>query len=121
MVCRDIRPGISYAVRSVFCRKTNGSPDSAQQRRERKRDEAERRKALQPLKRALDQSESTLEELQARKAKLETDLADTGVYEAHRKDDLQQLLRDKAAVDRALEDAEQAWLAAAEALERAQA
>jgi len=94
--------------------------DSADQRRERKRSEAERRKALQPLKRALERCEAGMERLQARKAQLETELADTGIYTEGRKDELQQILRDKAAVDQQLEDAEGAWLEAAEALEQAQ-
>ncbi|MGB5672414.1 MAG: ABC transporter ATP-binding protein, partial [Sedimenticolaceae bacterium] len=92
----------------------------ADQRRERKRSEAERRKALQPLKRALERCEAKMERLQARKAQLETELADTGIYTEGRKDELQQILRDKAAVDQQLEDAEGAWLEAAEALEQAQ-
>ena len=95
--------------------------DSAEQRRARKRDEAERRKALQPLKQALEGSEAELERLHQRKAQLQAQLADTGLYEEHRKHELQQLLRDQAALDRQLEEAESAWMAAAEALEQADA
>jgi ATP-binding cassette subfamily F protein 3 len=99
---------------------TSGSSDSARQRRERKRSEAERRKSLQPLRKALGRSEAQLEQLHAKKAQLEAELADTGLYAEQRKSELQRLLRDKAALDRLLEEAEGAWMAAAEALEQAE-
>ena len=92
---------------------------SASQRRERKRDEAARRRALQPLKQALRESEAELERLQASQAKLESELADTSLYAETRTEQLQDLVRAKAMVDRALETAEETWLAAAEALEQA--
>ena len=92
---------------------------SANQRRERKRDEADRRKALQPLKKALGDCEALLERLQAKQAKLEAELADTALYAEQRKHELQGLLREKAALDQELEKVEQAWMEAAEALEQA--
>ncbi len=98
-----------------------GGTDSAEQRRERKRSEAERRKALQPLKRALDQCERRLQKLNARQAQLEAKLADTDLYVEPRKKELQTLLHDKSAIDQELEEAEGAWIEAAEALEQAQA
>ncbi len=94
-------------------------PASANQRRERKRDEAARRKALQPLRRALRESEAELERLHAYQAQLEAKLADTSLYAETRTGQLQDLVREKAVVDRELDTAEQAWLAAAEALEQA--
>jgi ATP-binding cassette subfamily F protein 3 len=98
-----------------------GGMDSAGQRRERKRSEAERRKALQPLKKALDQCETRLKKLNTRQAQLEEKLADTDLYVEPRKKELQALLRDKTAIDQELEEAEGAWIEAAEALEQAQA
>jgi len=59
--------------------------------------------------------------LNQQKAKLEAELADTGLYAEQRKNELQQLLRDKAATDQQLEEAESAWMEAAEALEQAKA
>jgi len=93
--------------------------DSAEQRRERKRAEAEQRKALQPLRQAVERSEALLERLQAEQAQLAQALADTTLYTGQRSDELKRLLRDKAALDRRLQEAEAAWLAAAEALENA--
>jgi ATP-binding cassette subfamily F protein 3 len=93
--------------------------DTAEQRRERKRQEAERRKQLQPLKQAVARCEADIDRLQARQAELEQQLADTTLYAAERKDELQVLMRDKSAVDDALEQAETAWMDAAEALQNA--
>jgi ATP-binding cassette subfamily F protein 3 len=98
---------------------TQAQSASANQRRERKRDEADRRKALQPLKKALADCEALLERLQAKQAKLEAELADTALYAEQRKPELQGLLREKASLDRELEKVEQAWMQAAEALEQA--
>jgi ATP-binding cassette subfamily F protein 3 len=50
---------------------------------------------------------------------LELTLADTRLYEAAAKEELQQLLRRKARLDDDCETAEAAWLEAAEALEQA--
>ncbi len=94
--------------------------DSAEQRRERKRLEAEQRKALQPLRRAVERCEQQMNALHTKQAQLEAALADTGLYSDERKDELQQLLRDKGDVDAQLETAEEAWMEAAEALESAQ-
>ena len=98
-----------------------GQGASADQRRARKRDEAERRRALQPLRQAVARCEAEVERLQTEQAKLEATLADTGLYDTQRKRELQQILQDKVAVDQQLEAAEHAWLEAAEALEQAEA
>jgi len=94
--------------------------DSAEQRRERKRIEAERRKALQPLRQSVQRAESALARLQAKRDDLETELADNSLYEAASKDRLQRLLREKGALDEHLAAAEEDWLQAAEALESAE-
>jgi len=98
-----------------------GRPDSADQRRERKRAEAERRKALQPLRKAVEHAEAQLARLQAERDDMERALADNTLYEAGSKERLQQLLQQKGAVDERLSQAEEDWLLAAEALEEATA
>ena len=95
--------------------------DSADQRRERKRQEAAQRKALRPLKLAVERCEEELEKLHAQQAELEAELADTALYSEQRKDDLQKRLMAKATLDQEIEVAEEAWMAAAEALQAAQA
>ncbi|MCW5586538.1 MAG: ABC transporter ATP-binding protein, partial [Chromatiales bacterium] len=96
-----------------------GRSDTAGQRRDRKRNEAEQRKALQPLRKAVERCEADVDRLHARQAKLEAALADTTLYTEQRKDDLQALMREKSTIDRQLDDAEAAWMEAAEALENA--
>ncbi|MCG6966574.1 MAG: ATP-binding cassette domain-containing protein [Chromatiaceae bacterium] len=94
--------------------------DSAEQRRERKRLEAERRKTLQPLRRVLEKAEAELARVQSEHDALEHQLADVSLYEASAKERLQDLLRRKGALDEQLGSAEERWLAAAEALEQAE-
>jgi ATP-binding cassette subfamily F protein 3 len=96
-----------------------GKADSADQRRERKRAEAEQRKALQPLRRALEKAEAALAQLQTEHGALEAQLADTALYDPAAKAELQRLLRQKGSLDERLAAAEEVWLHAAEALEEA--
>ncbi|MCG8427747.1 MAG: ATP-binding cassette domain-containing protein [Chromatiales bacterium] len=93
---------------------------SATARKDRKRQEAERRQQLQPLKKKLQKHEKELEQLSDKQAELETALADPNIYEADSKEQLKKLLTEKAVVDKALGEAEEAWLEASEALEAAQ-
>jgi ATP-binding cassette subfamily F protein 3 len=94
--------------------------ETAEDRRARKREEAELRKKLQPLKKAFDRAEGNLEKLQTEQQALETELADGSLYEADAKARLGELLQRKADIDRQVEDAELAWLRAADALEQAE-
>ncbi|MEJ2576402.1 MAG: ATP-binding cassette domain-containing protein [Gammaproteobacteria bacterium] len=90
-------------------------------RKERKRAEAQQRKRVLPFKRAVEQHERGLADLQARKAGLERRLADTTLYEGDRQDELRRLIADNAELDRAIAATEEAWLEATAALEAAQA
>jgi ATP-binding cassette subfamily F protein 3 len=93
----------------------------AASRKEQRRSDAERRKQLRPLRLVLDKAEATLERLGADKRRLEARLADPDVYSAESKSALQSLLLEKAGVEKALAEAETAWLMASEALEAAEA
>ena len=88
-------------------------------RRDRKRQEAEQRRLLQPLRKAVEKHEAEMERLAKEQAALEARLADPALYGDDRKTELKQLLTEKAAVDNALGEAEAAWLDAAERLEAA--
>jgi ATP-binding cassette subfamily F protein 3 len=94
-------------------------PAAGDPRRARKRAEAERRRALQPLRNAAETAEQRLNTLHDERATLEGLLADPRLYEAGEKARLQRLLKDKADLDRACATAEDDWLHAAEALEAA--
>jgi ATP-binding cassette subfamily F protein 3 len=86
-------------------------------RKDQRRLDAERRRALKPFREALEQAEAVLEKLSSEKKRLEIQLADPALYESDSKAALQALLLEKAGIDRQLADAESAWLAASEALE----
>ncbi len=103
-----------------LARQTETGPagsDSTEQRRERKRVEAQRRQELQPLKKAMQKAESELARLHSERDAIETELADGALYEAQAKDRLQTLLKRRGALDQQLAQAEEQWLTAAEALE----
>ncbi|WP_456379813.1 ATP-binding cassette domain-containing protein [Thiolapillus sp.] len=89
-------------------------------RKQQKRETAARRQALQPLKNRVAAAEKKLEKLHLRQQKLEAQLADTSLYEPANKDQLKQLLAEKAQTDRLCQEQEIQWLNAAEALEIAQ-
>jgi len=93
--------------------------ETADERKMRKRQEAERRKQLQPLKRALERAETKLERLQDEQKSLQEQLTDNSLYEPANKERLAPLLQRKGELDRDLEDAELEWLRAADALESA--
>jgi ATP-binding cassette, subfamily F, member 3 len=88
------------------------------ERREARRAAAGRRQALAPLRRALREAEQRLAAVSARQAALERQLADPATYAAGGAA-LADLLRVQAETAQSLAEAEAAWLAAAEAVERA--
>jgi len=94
--------------------------ESGNDRKARKREEAEQRKQLQPLRNRVKKLEQQLEKLTASQGELETALGDPAIYEPTQKDQLKKLLADKAGVDAELEQVESDWMAAAEALEAAE-
>ena len=68
-------------------------------------------------KKALEKAEKQLATLQARQQALEAQLADSALYESGRRKELDALLAEKAELDASLATAEEAWLAASEAME----
>lgn len=98
----------------------NDKENSAEARKEKKRREAEIRKQLSPLKKAVDKLESQVEGLQERLGEIEEQLSDTSLYDASRKDELQQLLGEQAELKKQAEDAEEAWMEKLEELETLQ-
>ena len=107
-------------------RNTNDEPNVAQQaehsaasRKERRRQEAQKRQHLQPLRRTIERLEQEMEQLNAHKTRLESQLAEPGLYEETEKEHLKALLIEKADVDQRLSDTEEQWLSANEELEEA--
>ncbi|MES9943505.1 MAG: ATP-binding cassette domain-containing protein [Candidatus Thiodiazotropha sp.] len=96
----------------------NGHTASA--RKDRKREQAERRKRLQPLRQQQLKFERELEELHLRQQQLDELLADPMLYDPSHKEELKQRLIEKSDLERALADCEHGWLSISEQLEAAQ-
>jgi ATP-binding cassette subfamily F protein 3 len=92
--------------------------DSAQGRKDRKRAEAEQRQREQPLRRKIKELEGRLESLTQRRAAIEAELTGSDLYAGTSRDRLKELLRDQARVKGELDEVEEAWLEASEALQR---
>ncbi len=93
-------------------------PDAAT-RRDDRRDRAETRAQLAPLRRRAKEAEATLAKLAEEKARLEAKLADPALYAPGRAADVTAANQRLAAIARETEAAELAWLEASEALESA--
>ena len=94
---------------------------SAAGRKDQRRESAEKRKRLQPLKQQVDKLEKAMDKLNQRKTALEAQLSDPDIYSDAHKNKLKQLLLDKSTVDAQLEEIEVAWMEASEAYETAMA
>jgi ATP-binding cassette subfamily F protein 3 len=100
-------------------RESGAAAKAGVSRKDQRKSEAERRRALRPLQAALQKAEAALEKLAGDRRRLEEQLADPALYEAEAKARLQSVLMEKAGIEKALADAETAWLEASEALESA--
>jgi ATP-binding cassette subfamily F protein 3 len=91
-----------------------------QVRQDRKRAQAEARTRLAPLRKAVETAEKRMNKLTGEKAKVEAKLADPKLYEGPA-ESVAALQKDLGKAAKALEDAEEAWMEAQEALEEATA
>ncbi len=92
---------------------------SAAGRKDQRRESAERRKQLQPLKRKVDQLEQEMTKLNQQKTKLEAVLADPESYSEANKTKLKQWLLDKTALEAKLATVELEWMTLSEEYETA--
>jgi len=106
---------------SRFVHGNTDGPGAAALRKEKKRQEAEQRRQLQPLREKVSKAETALTGMHARQHEVELRLADPGLYLPENKNVLNDLLREKADVDRKSEALEVEWLVACEQLEAQQA
>ncbi|RWU11239.1 ATP-binding cassette domain-containing protein [Pseudidiomarina gelatinasegens] len=97
----------------------NASSGKADRKAE-KRQAAEQRQALKPLKDRVLKAEKTMAQLEQKLADLNTKLADNGLYEEARKNELTDLLKQQASTQSLLNAAEEDWMAAEEALQEVQ-
>lgn len=93
--------------------------NSATERKEQKRLEAEQRQRLAPLRKQQQAAEKKMDKLAIQLAEIEESLADTELYEASRKAELTDILQQQAQLKSELEDVEMQWMALTEQLEQA--
>ena len=93
---------------------------SAEARKAKRRDEAERRRRLTPLKAALERWETAIIKLEAQRDALQQQLADPAIYEDRHKESLRTLLSEQTQVVKDLAAAEIQWLKSSEALDAAE-
>jgi ATP-binding cassette subfamily F protein 3 len=91
--------------------------ESAESRKQRKREEAERRNRLTPIKAKIARCDADLARLAKKSAAIEAELAAPDIYAAACKDKLKELLAQQADVARETGKVETAWLEASEELE----
>jgi ATP-binding cassette subfamily F protein 3 len=115
---RSAAPGRS-SPQAVAERSTARSNEGRDAERVRKRLEAEERARVAPLRAELQRREHQISQLGTRSAALEARLSDPELYATADHSVLTQLLAEQADVRRQLSEAEEAWLTAGEALERA--
>ncbi|MGI2027668.1 ATP-binding cassette domain-containing protein [Endozoicomonas acroporae] len=96
------------------------SQQNAQQKKDIRRQEAERRKALRPLKQKAEQLESQLEDLQSSLEQVEERLSDPLIYEETAKEKLKELLNRQTTLKQQALETEEAWMEALEAIENAE-
>lgn len=98
---------------------TNGD-QSVASRKQQKREQAARRKLLQPLTSKVTRAEKVLDKLHEQQSELEKLLADPEFYTEENKVRLKGLLLEKAELDNQCEAQEVIWMEASEALEAVQ-
>jgi ATP-binding cassette subfamily F protein 3 len=94
--------------------------DTAPTRQDDRRERAEARAALAPLRRAAQEAEKKIAKLEADRARIEAIMADPGFYEKYGAAEITRGQQKLAAIAREIEAAEEAWLEASGALEAAQ-
>ncbi|WP_417664187.1 ATP-binding cassette domain-containing protein [Pseudidiomarina donghaiensis] len=99
---------------------TTQSSSGKTDRKAEKRQEAERRQALKPLKDRVKKAEQAMQKFEQQLSEFNEALADNSLYEAQRKDELTELLQQQAHAQAQLAQAEAEWLEAEEAIQEAQ-
>jgi len=90
----------------------------ADDRKQRKREEAEKRARLSPLRAEVAKHEKTIQQLEAERATIDNELMAPELYADGASTRARELMQRRAAINASLQDAEAAWLEAAERLER---
>jgi len=117
----DYAQGVSAQAGATEAVST-GAPatDSAEARRQRRREDAQRRAALSPLKAQLAKLETQLDGLARQTAQVQATLATPAIYRDEAKGRLRELLDQQTQLARDTERVEAQWLAGGEELEALQ-
>jgi ATP-binding cassette subfamily F protein 3 len=107
----------AYRERVRRSESDGGKPASGGNRKAERRRKAAERERLKPLTRRVDRLTAEIDRLQARRAELAEALADAGVYDPDRADELKRLLADDGELKRRIDELEAEWLVAEEELE----
>ncbi|ABM17574.1 ATP-binding cassette domain-containing protein [Marinobacter nauticus] len=94
---------------------------TADERKARKRQEAELRQKLSPWRKKQGALEARMEQLQQKLATVEHNLADPGLYDDQQKLRLKELLAEQTELKRELDDVEAEWLEVSETVENLEA
>jgi ATP-binding cassette, subfamily F, member 3 len=105
----DNKAGIA-TVKSSAASAGSGSDRSSGDKKEQRRQAAQQREQLAPLRREVKQLEKTIDRLTAEQKLLEDRLADPGLYDDSRRDELADLVRQQGYCSAELSQAEEAWL-----------
>jgi ATP-binding cassette subfamily F protein 3 len=89
----------------------------AEEKKQRKREEAERRNRLSPLRAEVARCETRIAALERKRQEIEAQLASPDIYGEQAKQQLQELLKVQTQLRRDLNACEEAWLAATERLD----
>lgn len=92
--------------------------ESEEARKQRKRDEAEQRNRIAPLRTELAKLDKQLPQLQKKRAEVEQKLAAPDIYEPASKSKLRELLDEQTRLKREIDKVETTWLEITESLER---
>lgn len=91
---------------------------TAENRKDQKRREAQLRQKTKPLRQEIERWEKQMDKLNQQKQQIELQMADGSIYEAQNKAQLTLLLKQQAEVSAELEQVEEQWMDATEALEQ---
>jgi len=97
--------------------KNKSTPHSASAKKDRKRQQAENRKRLQPLLNQRKKAEQAVNKLEQQSAEIEQKLADPSLYEEQNKQQLKTLLLEQSQVSKELTEQETRWMELSETLE----
>ncbi len=112
------KPTSSKADTKAASPANQSQSSNARSDKERKRQEAQNRQRLAPLKKEVDSLENQIDRLRRKQQELQEQLADEQMYTDEKKDELKDLLWKQAELVKSLDAAEEEWMEKADELEQ---